>query len=448
MGSMAKKQRQRIAHLVSLGCAKNLVDSELMLGSLAQAGYAVSASPDGADVVVVNTCGFIRAAETEAEDVIAAMAELKRQNVFGTLVVAGCLAERRRAALRERFPEIDVLAGTSAAADIAQLLESNDAAHFPPRAALPDHTRARLPSTPPWMAYLRTAEGCSNRCAYCVIPMLRGGFRSRAPESLEHEARDLVRLGARELVLIAQDNTRYGRDLKPPSSLSELLRRLDRIRDLRWIRVMYCHPARTGDALLETMAACEKVLPYLDIPVQHAHPDILRAMNRPADPDAILRTLGRARELMPGICIRTTVMAGFPGETEKHFNALLEFIKTAQFDRLGAFMYSPEPEAPAAMMPGQVPEPVKGERLERIMEIQKDISLKKNLAWVGRELEVLVEEPAPAPGMMRGRSFREAPDDIDGSVFVPGRAKPGAFKTVRVRSATAYDLFAEEERHA
>jgi ribosomal protein S12 methylthiotransferase len=443
---MARKrggnEPQPVAHLVSLGCAKNLVDSELMLGALATAGYAISAVADGADVVVVNTCGFVRDAVEESEEVIKQFASMRRGGRFGRLVVAGCLAQRVGEDLLEKFPEIDALLGTSAYPDIVQLLESNAKTSFPPRTALPDHTFARLPSTPPWTAYLRTAEGCSNRCAYCIIPYIRGDFRSREPESLEREARDLAALGVAELVLIAQDNTRYGLELKPPSSLPALLRRLDKINELKWIRVMYCHPARVDEELLRAMAGCEKVLPYLDMPMQHAHPEILRAMNRPENPDDVMRAIGLAREIMPDICVRTTMLVGFPGETEKHFSELLKFVGRAKFDRLGAFRYSPEPEAPAAFMPNQVSEPVKGERYDRLMTLQSDISHEKNRAWVGRELEVLIEGAAPAPGMSQGRSFRDAPD-IDGAVFVTGTHRPGAFVAARVRSATTYDLVAD-----
>ena len=275
-----------------------------------------------------------------------------------------------------------------------------------------------------------------------MIPYIRGDFRSRTPDSLEHEARDLAALGARELVLVAQDNTRYGRDLDPASSLAALVQRLDRIPELRWLRVMYCHPARVDADLLRAFADTPKVLPYLDMPIQHAHPDILRAMNRPENPTDVLRALDLARELMPDICIRTTVLVGFPGETETHFQALLDFVERAQFDRLGAFRYSPEPEAPAAFLPAQVREDVKSERYERLMALQGEISLKKSKDWVGREIEVLIEGPAQAPGMSEGRSFRDAPD-VDGAVFVKGQHALGAFIRARVRSVTHYDLIAE-----
>lgn len=440
--SGAEARGRPVAHLVSLGCAKNLVDSEIMLGALAQAGFAVSADPEGADLAVVNTCGFVRDAADESEDAIRALAALRREGRIGRLAVAGCLAQRKKHELREQFPEIDLLIGAAAAADIAELLKGEIAESFPPLTALPDHTAARLPATPPWTAYLRTAEGCSNRCAYCIIPQLRGDFRSRGLESLVREARDLAALGARELVLVAQDNTRYGRDLSPASSLPALLRALDGVPGVAWLRVMYCHPARVDEALLAALADTPKALPYLDMPIQHAHPDILRAMNRPENPAEVLRAIKRARELMPGACIRTTAMVGFPGETETHFRALLDFVREARFDRLGAFRYSPEPEAPAAFMQGQVSEAVKRERLDRLMTLQSEISLEKNKEWVGRELEVLMEGPSRDPGMSAGRSFRDAPD-VDGFVFVKGRHTPGAFVRARVKAATHYDLVAE-----
>jgi ribosomal protein S12 methylthiotransferase len=433
---------QPVAHLVSLGCAKNLVDSEIMLGALAQAGFAVSASPEGADVVLVNTCGFVRDAVDESEDVIRELAALRREGGCGRLVVAGCLAQRRQQALREKFPEIDLLIGTSAYTDIVELLNGDASESFPPRTAMPDHTFARLPSTPPWTAFLRTAEGCSNRCAYCIIPYIRGDFRSRTPDSLVREARDLAAMGVRELVLVAQDNTRFGLDLPAPSSLPALLESLSSIESIDWIRVMYCHPARVDENLLRAFANTPKVLPYLDMPIQHAHPDILRAMNRPENPAEVLRAIERARELMPDVCIRTTALVGFPGETERHFKALLDFVDKAQFDRLGAFRYSPEPEAPAAFMQAQVREDVKGERLDRLMNVQSEIALKRNQIWVGRELDVLIEGPSDSPGMSAGRSFRDAPD-VDGYVFVKGEHAPGAFVRARVRTATHYDLVAE-----
>ena len=441
---MAKKRhRQPSVHVISLGCAKNLVDTEIMLGALAQAGYAISGAAEGADVVLMNTCGFVREAEAEAQEEISRLAELRRQNRIGRLVVAGCLAQRRKQALRDKFPEIDILVGTSGVPDIAELLKTKTAEFFPEKTALPDHTYARLPATPPWTAYLRTAEGCSNRCAYCIIPMLRGDFRSRTPDSLEREARDLVDMGVDELVLIAQDNTRYGRDLDPPSNLPALLQRLDTVPDLYWLRVMYCHPARVDRELIETIAACEKVLPYIDMPVQHAHPDILGAMNRPGSPEKMLETIQEIRNIMPDACIRTTAMVGFPGETDVHFQALLDFVREARFDRLGAFRYSPEPEAPAAFMPEQVSESAKGDRYHELMTLQGEISLEKNKEWIGCDLEVLLEGPAAGPGMTQGRSFRDAPD-IDGAVLVPGRHHPGDFITVRIRNATTYDLIADE----
>lgn len=436
--------RKHKAHLVSLGCAKNLVDSEIMLGALAQAGYVICAEPDNVDVIIVNTCGFVHDAVDESESVILDMVKLKRLGLCKRLVVAGCLAEREKHALKEKFPEIDYLLGTSAYTEIVKVLSDGAGLEmFPPKESMPDHTMARLPSTPPWTAYLRTAEGCDNRCAYCMIPSLRGGYRSRTPESLEKEGRALAALGVKELVLVAQDNTMYGRDLNPKATLAELLKRLEQIDGIEWIRVMYCHPARMDRELLETMAASPRILNYLDIPMQHASPEILKAMNRPDKPDEVLKTIELARSLMPDVCIRTTYIVGFPGETEKHFHELEEFIKKARFDHLGVFRYSQESGTPAAIMDGQISEPVKAERYDRLMLLQRGISIEKNHAWVGREMNVLIESFTQTRGIMCGRSFRDAPD-IDGNVFVSSKnARPGEFVVAKIREALEYDLMAD-----
>lgn len=427
----------------SLGCAKNLVDTEVMLGALATAGYEITTDPDFADVIIVNTCGFIRDAVMESESVIESFAELKRLNESATLVVAGCLAERARGTLREKYPEIDLLIGTSSYPRIVELLGSGAGSHFAPRAFLHDHTHPRLLATPPWSAYLKIAEGCSNRCSYCTIPSLRGEYRSREPESLAREAAALASIGVRELIVIAQDITRYGADIGKPGALPALLRRLSEIEGLHWIRLMYAYPELVDDALARAIAETPKVCRYLDMPIQHIDEKILAAMNR-RGAGAVRRAIETLRNAAPDISLRTTLLVGFPGETDAQFEKLLKFVEEAEFDRLGVFEYSPEPDTPAAAMPRQAPDKIKRKRHNAVMELQKEISLRRNRKFIGSEIELLVEDVIEAdedgPAEIMGRTFRDAPE-IDGIAVCEGRASAGEFATVVISGADEYDLY-------
>ncbi|MFA6449959.1 MAG: 30S ribosomal protein S12 methylthiotransferase RimO [bacterium] len=445
-----RKQAPAVA-AVSLGCSKNLVDTEVMLGALATAGYAIASEPADADIIIVNTCGFISAAVDESKSVISEMAALKSSGEAGLLVVAGCLAERERSALFDEFPEIDLIVGTSSYPEIVELLETECSESFSPQNFLHDHRHPRLLATPPWTAYLKIAEGCSNRCSYCAIPSLRGAYRSRTPDSLLQEAASLAAIGVRELILVAQDTTRYGTDLKIRNALPALLNRLSDIDGIHWIRLMYAYPERVNKQLAEAIAGIPKVCSYLDIPIQHIDDKILTAMNRRGGSDAVRRAVALLKENVPGICLRTTVLVGFPGETDSQFNRLLRFMEETEFDRLGAFAYSPEPGTPASVLPRQISESVKNERVKAIMELQSEISLKKNRELVGRELEIIVEcekiSIAREVGISKrkktygaGRSYRDAPE-IDGLIYFTGVAAAGDFARVIIQDAEEYDLY-------
>ncbi len=445
----AKKHKRQRANdktvaAVSLGCNKNLVDTEVALGALASAGYIVGAEPCDADIIIVNTCGFIESAVEESLGVIDDMIEAKKEGKCSKLVVMGCLAERFRTDLRddvEGFDEIDLLVGTSSYPRIIELLESGATEDFAPQKFIHTHEDPRFPATLPWSMYLKIAEGCSNQCAYCRIPSLRGPYRSRTPESLEVEAAALVGIGARELILIAQDTTRYGTDLVPKTSLPELLGRLNGMDNLRRLRVMYMYPELVTDALAEAVAKLSKVCNYIDMPIQHIDDDILDSMKRRGGSSAVRRAIETLRSYVPDICIRTTVMVGYPGETKEQYEKLIEFLREARFDRLGAFTYSPEDGTPAAGMPDQVPDEVKVARYNRLMELQQEISLRKNESLIGSTLEVLVDEVDEESGnICYGRSYRDAPD-IDGCVEIEGAAEPGTFVHVKITGAGEYDLF-------
>jgi ribosomal protein S12 methylthiotransferase len=436
---------------VSLGCSKNLVDTEVMLGALATAGYALAADPADADIIIVNTCGFIRGAVEESESVISEMEELKRTGSAALLVVAGCLAERERESILDRFPDVDLVVGTSSYPEIVKLIESETSASFKPMKFLHDHRNPRLLATPPWTAYLKIAEGCSNQCSYCKIPSLRGAYRSRQPDSLVKEAMSLAAIGVRELVLIAQDTTRYGADLKSRPSLPILLERLAGIDDIHWIRLLYAYPEMVNEQLVRAIAEIPKVCNYLDIPIQHIDDMILCAMKRRGGSEAIRRAIDLLRSEAPELCLRTTVLVGFPGETDSQFSRLLRFVEETEFDRLGAFAYSAEDGTPAAVMPRQIPESVKNERLNAVMELQSKISLKKNRALIGSEMEVLVEQEnvsitcgvgktKKVKSYRAGRTYRDAPE-IDGLVYFSGKAQSGAFTRIRIEDAEEYDLY-------
>jgi ribosomal protein S12 methylthiotransferase len=441
------QSRQTTVGFISLGCAKNLVDSEVMLGLLGGAGYAVTAAKEDADVLVVNTCGFIQDAREESFEAIREAVAEKGRGRCRVVVVAGCLASRMGEALGAAVPGIDALVGTADYPRIAETIQATLAGQKVVRLSAPgtltDWDLPRLLATPGYYAYLKIAEGCDCACAFCAIPLMRGRQRSRPLESLVAEAGRLAQGGVRELIVVAQDTTAYGWDLYGKARLPELLRELAHIEDLRWIRLLYSYPTRVSDALIEVMATEPRVLKYLDLPLQHGSPRMLRLMNRPADPEASLRLLEKLRASIPDICLRSTFLAGHPGETETDFKRLLEFIRAADLDHVGVFAYSPEADTPSGRME-QLPLELRQARCDEALEVQTEIAIRHNRAQIGRTLEVLVEGKAGLrPGGYAGRSYRQSPD-IDGRILFTDRRRqtlsPGQFVTVCVTGAWGYDL--------
>lgn len=430
--------------MVSLGCAKNQVDGEMLMASLKNAGFELSDDAALADVAIVNTCGFIESAKQESIDEILELATLKKEGRIKKLVVTGCLAERYQEEIHKELPEVDGVFGIGANGDIAECIHRvmhDYTESFPDKSKMPLCGDREL-STPSYFAYLKIAEGCDNRCTYCAIPMIRGGFRSRTMESVEEEARALVENGAKELILIAQDTSRYGVDLYGEYSLAKLMRRLCKIEKLHWLRVLYCYPDSITDELLDVMAEEEKIVKYIDLPLQHASGKVLKAMNRRGDRESLLALVRKIRAKIPNVTLRTTLITGFPGETEEDFTELAEFVKEAQFERLGCFAYSQEENTPAGEMPNQIDEEVKNHRAELIMDSQMNIMDRLGEKQVGRDIEVLTEGFDRYAECWFGRSAMDAPD-IDGKVFFSAETKPyfGQLVTVHVDEAIDCDLF-------
>jgi ribosomal protein S12 methylthiotransferase len=433
-------------HLLSLGCPKNLVDSEVMLGALAHAGYEIAMAPEDAEVLVVNTCAFIEAAKKESIDAILQAAAIKQRSAGRRLVVAGCLAQRYGAQLRELLPEVDIFVGTGNFLDLPDLLRAtelpetrrapyNGAAHL-----LPAPDAPRITTTSFFSSYLKVSEGCNHKCAFCIIPKIRGPHESRPITAILDEAANLAARGVREFNLIAQDLTAYGRDLKPPSSLARLVEKLAGIEGVKWIRLLYCYPNFVSDELLEAIANVPQLLKYIDMPLQHADDEILRAMRRERSGAALERLLDRIRARVPDVILRTSFIVGFPGETEAAFERLMQFVRRQRFDRVGVFTYSREENTAAYDLPNPVPARVMRSRRARLMEAQAEISLAANRQMVGREVEVLVETGTPdARARPRGRWAGQAPD-IDGMVLLRGIAEPGEFVRARIEKAFTYDL--------
>jgi ribosomal protein S12 methylthiotransferase len=440
-------------HLLSLGCPKNLADSELILGALVNAGFEITLDPDEAQVLVVNTCAFIEAAKKESLDAILETAEIKRRGSGRRLVVAGCLAQRYGAELREMLPEVDVFVGTGNFLDLPDLLRRTEAPEERPipyagaAHLLPASDAPRIKPGQFFTSYLKISEGCNHRCAFCIIPKIRGRHESRPLADVVAEARALACSGVREINLIAQDLTAYGRDLDPPASLAALLRELAAIDDIRWIRLLYCYPNFVTGELLETIAELPSVVKYIDMPLQHADDGILRAMRRERSGAALRKLLDRIRERIPAVTLRSSFIVGFPGESAAAFGRLLDFVREVEFDHVGVFTYSREENTAAADLPEQVPERVKRARRAELMAAQADISLRKNGVLVGRDIEVLVEGEMPGGRRMRGRTAAQAPD-IDGGVFLAGEAEAGEFVRARVERALSYDLHARVTRAA
>ena len=435
--------------LVSLGCPKNLVDSEVMLGLLSRAGYSIVPRPSDAEIIIVNTCSFIQDATREAIETILQLARYKKKGRCHLLIVSGCLPQRYGRSLEEEFPEVDFFVGTGDFQNLPEILSRNQEAKsfLSQPTFLYDEKTPRILSTPSFYAYLKVAEGCSNRCTFCTVPKIRGAYRSREIPSVLKEARRFADQGVREIILIAQDTTAYGRDLGDGINLERLLRRLIKVDGLRWIRLLYAYPKPDyfSEGLLELMANEEKICPYLDLPIQHIDDEILKRMGRKTRGHEIYSLLEKIKAALPEVSLRTSLIVGFPGEKERHFRALLDFVEKVQFDHLGAFKYSPEEGTPASHFQGSVPEDVKEERLGVLMNLQKRISLKKHRAKVGRSVEVLVEAHDRRKKLLRGRLKTQAPE-IDGSVFLKGKARPGDWVAARITKALPYDLIGRIER--
>lgn len=434
---------------VSLGCPKNLIDSERMLGLLQLDGYRLVPEPAGADFVVVNTCGFIERARDESYGVIGEMLALKRQGAIKGVIVSGCLAEREKAALLERHPDIDHLVGVFGREQVTKVADrlvgrqNEQRTVFQPAPARPLPDGARLRITPRHFAYLKISEGCDRLCTFCAIPKMRGKHASKPIEEVLAEARELVADGARELIVVAQDTTYYGLDLYGRPRLADLLRELDQIEGLDWIRLMYFYPMYIDDELIEVLAGGRRILPYIDMPLQHASDRVLKRMQRRVTAHEIDELVGRLRASLPDLVLRTTMITGFPGETDDDFAELCRFVERHRFERLGVFTYSLEPDTPAARLSDQLPEELKDSRREALLALQQQIAFDWNERQVGRQLEVLLD--APVPGERQawiGRSYADAPD-VDGLVYVSGRKLcPGQLVPCEIVATRGYDLIA------
>ncbi len=435
--------------MVSLGCPKNLVDSEVMLGILAQHGYEMTPHPDQAEVIVVNTCAFIEPAKQESINTILEMAEYKKFGVAKKLVVAGCLVERYRQEIQKQIPEVDYVIGTN---ELERVLVActekpqTDAGGAVAEPYLYHEFTPRVLSTPSYSAYLKIAEGCDHPCAFCVIPQMRGAFRSRRFASVIREAENLARQGVRELTIVGQDTTSYGEDLGLRDGLPALLRELGKIPDLVWVRFLYCYPNRVTDALISAVAETPKVTKYFDIPLQHASGKVLKLMKRGSNGQQFLRLLEKIRVAVPGVALRTSFIVGFPGETDDDFKALLDFVSAAEFDHLGVFLYSNEETSGSFALPDQVPEPVARRRQKQLMALQRKISRRNLRRLVGHSLPVLVEGRSEETDLLfQARSERHAPG-IDGCVLINDfegpPPQPGDFRWATITAAGDYDLVA------
>ena len=432
------------AGVISLGCAKNRVDSEVLIGMLCDLGYEMVNDPRQAEVVFVNTCGFIEPAKEESIEAIFEMAEYKKTGNLKKLFVTGCLAQRYARELSEEMPEVDGFMGVADYSRLPEMLRDAQEGQRP--IYMRDGDRFfkanRVLTTPGYTAYVKISDGCDNRCSYCAIPLIRGKYRSRPFADIVEECKSLARRGVTEITLIAQDTSRYGNDFEQKRSLlPELLKTVAEIEGVHWVRVLYCYPDTSDDRLLDTIANTPKVAPYLDLPLQHIDDEMLLSMNRRGNSEWIKSRIRACRDR--GITLRTTLIVGFPGETEEKFQKLMDFLKEARFDRLGAFAYSPEEGTVGAAMPGQIEEEIKNRRLDQLMSLQQAISLEQNQKRVGEICEVLVE--GEQEGKYVGRSIREAPES-DGSIFFSSSKPlvPGQYVMVQLTGADAYDLFGEE----
>lgn len=433
---------------ISLGCDKNLVDTEVMLGMLASRGYEMTNDEQEADIIVINTCCFIHDAKEESIQNILEMAEYKKNGSAKALIVTGCMAERYRQEILDEIPEVDEVLGTTA---YDRILDAVDAAlagqHEVMTAdldALPLPETKRLVTTRGHFAYLKIAEGCDKHCTYCIIPKIRGNFRSVPMERLLKEAQDLAEQGVKELILVAQETTLYGKDLYGEKSLPKLLRELCKISGIRWIRILYCYPEEITEELIQVMKEEPKICHYLDLPIQHANDTILKRMGRRTSKQELIDIVQKLRKEIPDICLRTTLITGFPGETQEQHEEVMEFIDTLEFDRLGAFTYSPEEDTPAATFEDQIDEEVKEDRQADIMELQQEIAFDKAEDMIGREVLVMIEGKVADENAYVGRTYRDAPN-VDGLIFINTDVEliSGDFAKVKVTGALDYDLIGE-----
>ena len=432
--------------LVSLGCEKNRVDAEMMLYSLKEAGYEIDQNAENADVVIINTCGFIRAAKEESIDEIFNFVRLKEQGKIKAIVVTGCLSERYKHDVMKEIPQIDAVVGIGALEEIVNVIEKvlqkEKSEIFKAKENL-NLNGKRLLTTPRHYAYLKIADGCSNCCTYCAIPLIRGKYRSRKMEDIIAQAKEFVQGGARELILIAQDTTRYGQDIYDKLMLPELLRELCKIEDVKWIRLLYCYPERVTDELIETIASEEKILNYIDLPLQHVSKNILKMMNRTGNAKTLRELINKLRTRIPDIVLRTTFIVGFPSETEENFEELCNFANEVQFDRMGCFTYSPEENTKAALFENQISEEIKLKRQEILMEQQNLILERKCNSLPGKNVLALIDGFDETKGCLFGRSYMDLPD-VDIRIMLEHEADKnliGTFKKVQITSYDGYDLY-------
>ena len=435
---MGDKPTIAISHL---GCEKNRIDTEHMLGLLVQAGYGVDTNEELADYVIVNTCSFIEAARKESVRTLVELAEADKK-----IVITGCMAQHFQEQLLEELPEAVAVVGTGDYHKIVDVISRVEVGEqvllvSPEPTYIADETTPRYRTTTEGVAYLRVAEGCDYRCAFCIIPYLRGNQRSRSIESIVAEAQQLAAQGVREIILISQITTNYGVDLYGEPRLPQLLRALGKV-DVPWIRIHYAYPTGLTPKVIAAIQETPNVLPYLDLPLQHSHPEILRAMNRPWQGQVNDGIIERIKTALPQAILRTTLIVGFPGETDEHFEHLLQFVERHEFDHVGVFTFSPEEETPAYKLPNQLPQDIMDARRDQLMELQQPISLKKNQAEVGKVVDVLIEQENPETGELIGRSARFSPE-VDGLVYVQGVAKLGSIVPVEITNADIYDLFGQ-----
>lgn len=431
----------------TLGCAKNLVDSEMMMGALKSKNYEQCQDIIDADIAIVNTCGFIESAKEESINEILELSQYKEKGKLKHLIVTGCLAQRYSKELLDEIPEIDIVLGTTSFDMIIEKVQELESGIK--NSLITDinkHIKEEMPRsllTDNYTAYLKIAEGCDNHCTYCIIPKLRGKYRSRKQEDILKEAHQLAKNGVKELIVIAQDTTKYGIDLYGEKKIAELLRSLNEIEELKWIRILYSYPEDVDSEFVKAVKESEKVLPYFDIPVQHANDNILKLMNRKTTKSQITENIARIRSEIPEASIRTSIIVGFPTETEEQFEELCQFVEDVKFDRLGVFAYSQEEDTPAAILEGQIEDDVKQYRRNRLMEIQQHVSLEKNQKFIGEILEAIVEERADE-GVFEARTYRDM-IEIDGLVFIhtDKSLKKGQFVKVKITDALEYDLIGE-----